>query len=232
MKGDMKDLTPQQVVLLCILVAFVASIATGITVVSLMTQSTEPITQTINQVVEKTVERIVPVEKIISIPSNTQKSTPTESEKAKISAQDAALSLLEIKNEKGENYGLALIVADKEAKVFRAISSQKINILASNNSATTTGVLENEKVSLDNSVGKIVAQRIEKVELGETIIAVWGTNLQDLITVRGYVVKEADGVLNVFLDVAPPTGAFIFDLNGMFLGSNMGADAGLYKVAR
>jgi hypothetical protein len=56
----MNDLNPQQIVLLTLLVSFVTSIATGITVVSLLEQSPEPITQTINRVVEKTVERIIP----------------------------------------------------------------------------------------------------------------------------------------------------------------------------
>lgn len=58
----MHDLTAQQVVLLCILVSFVTSIATGITVVSLMGQSPVPVSQTINRVVERTIEKIVPGE--------------------------------------------------------------------------------------------------------------------------------------------------------------------------
>lgn len=69
----MNDLNAQQVVLIALLVAFVTSIATGITVVSLLDQSPEPVTQTINRVVEKTVEKIVeepiigdkPVERIV-----------------------------------------------------------------------------------------------------------------------------------------------------------------------
>lgn len=53
-------------VLLCLLVSFVTSIATGITVVSLLQQSPEPVTQTINRVVERTVETVTqqPIEEI------------------------------------------------------------------------------------------------------------------------------------------------------------------------
>lgn len=55
----MNDLNTQQIILLCLLVSFVSSIATGITTVSLMNQSPEPVSQTINRVVEKTIERVV-----------------------------------------------------------------------------------------------------------------------------------------------------------------------------
>jgi hypothetical protein len=60
------NLNTQQIVLLCLLVSFVTSIATGITVVSLMQQVPEPVTQTINRVIEKTVETVAqqPVEDI------------------------------------------------------------------------------------------------------------------------------------------------------------------------
>ncbi|MEY2640641.1 MAG: hypothetical protein RL150_34 [Candidatus Parcubacteria bacterium] len=55
----MHDLNKQQVVLLCLLVSFVTSVATGITVVSLLDQSPQPVTQTINRVVERTVEKVI-----------------------------------------------------------------------------------------------------------------------------------------------------------------------------
>lgn len=63
------NLNTQQIVLLCLLVSFVTSISTGITVVSLMQQTPEPVTQTINRVIERTVETVTqqPVEDIKNI---------------------------------------------------------------------------------------------------------------------------------------------------------------------
>ncbi len=64
----MEDLTKQQIVLLTLLVSFVTSLATGIITVSLMDQGDIGITQIVNKVVERTVEKptvaaaIVPAE--------------------------------------------------------------------------------------------------------------------------------------------------------------------------
>ncbi len=72
------NLNTQQIVLLCLLVSFVTSISTGITVISIMQQAPEPVTQTINRVVERTVETVTqkPVEEIKNIIS--QKPTPSK----------------------------------------------------------------------------------------------------------------------------------------------------------
>src|SRR5262245_2431527 len=57
---DLEQLTKHQIILLTLLVSFVTSIVTGIVTVSLMDQAPPSVTQTINRIVEHTVEKVVP----------------------------------------------------------------------------------------------------------------------------------------------------------------------------
>ena len=56
----MEDLNKNQIILLCILISCIVSIATGIMTTSLLMQSPVELTKTVNQIVERTVETVTP----------------------------------------------------------------------------------------------------------------------------------------------------------------------------
>ena len=58
----MEDLSKTQIILLGLLVSFVSSVAISIMTYSLLSEAPATITQTINRVVERTIETVVPTE--------------------------------------------------------------------------------------------------------------------------------------------------------------------------
>jgi hypothetical protein len=102
----MEHLTKQQIVLLAFLVSFVSSIATGIVTVSLMDQGSTTVTQTINRVVEKTIETVTP-----SATTTKETIVVREDEAITNAVAKASKSIVRIKSN-GIFLGLGVIISD------------------------------------------------------------------------------------------------------------------------
>lgn len=70
---DIDDLSKSQLLLLTLLVNFVMSIATGIVTVSLLDEAPQTVTQTVNRIVENTVQTVAP-----AVVTDTQPQQPSE----------------------------------------------------------------------------------------------------------------------------------------------------------
>lgn len=98
----MEDLTKTQTILLTLFVSFVTSIATGITTVTLMDQAPPTITQTLNRVVERTVEKVIQPASVV-----------TKEVKVVVKEEDAVVSAFE-KNQSSVVRVMAVPAQEKE----------------------------------------------------------------------------------------------------------------------
>lgn len=87
---DIKDLNKPQLILLALLISFVVSLATGIVTVSLMQQMPVSVPQTINNVIQRTIEKVTTV----PAPSQTKTSPFSDVKNALIGIYPAGTTAL------------------------------------------------------------------------------------------------------------------------------------------
>ncbi|MBI2612589.1 trypsin-like peptidase domain-containing protein [Candidatus Kaiserbacteria bacterium] len=122
---DMEELSKSQIVLLTLLVSFVTSIATGIVTVSLMDQAPPAIAQTVNRIVERTVEKVVPSGQTASSVVTTEKTIVVkESELIAKAVEKVRPSLVHIYASSSEPVFLGLgIIVDADGDVVSDVSA-------------------------------------------------------------------------------------------------------------
>ena len=104
----MDQLSKQQLILLALLVSFVTSLATGIVTVSLMDQAPRGVIQTINRVVERTIEQVSPQE------AATGKAVINSAEQLGLVMKNVSASIVKIKDQsKDQIIGLGAIVTGR-----------------------------------------------------------------------------------------------------------------------
>lgn len=96
----MDDLTNHQLVLLCMLVSFVSSIATGILTVAILEEAPLTVTQTVTRVVERTIDKVTP-ESLKPMLGEVVPQTPTQNTTVVIPAKEEDLLLSAIRKNTG-----------------------------------------------------------------------------------------------------------------------------------
>jgi S1-C subfamily serine protease len=204
---DMEKLTKQQIVLVTLLVSFVTSIATGIVTVALMDQAPPGMTQTINRIVERTIE------KVVTPPENTNSAAVITKETIVISEDDKIIeSVDKNKNSVVRIYtnskysgdvaehtfiGLGTVVskdgliatgdifADQSGKYQVTLDSNKfydVRILpkGENSRFYFIKIIQDEKNPV--SFTPVIFTDSNKLKLGQTIIAWGGQNQNSVYT--------------------------------------------------
>lgn len=227
----MEDLTKTQLVLLTLLVSFVTSIGTGIITTSLLAEAPAGVTQTINRVVERTIEKVVPA------PTNP---LPPKEVTVVVKEEDAIINTIDkltksvvsikVRSANGtENfYGLGtivskdgLVVSDGESFVIDGSYSATLHdgtVLSMELTSRNTG-LAFFKIAQTSTQREFVAVPFSStpLKLGQSVIAVQGRDATSVAVGR----VTALGSLSVTTDLASRgelPGGPIANLSGELVG--------------
>lgn len=108
----MENLNKNQIILLTLLVSFVTSIATGIVTVTLMDQAPAGVTQTVNRVVERTIERVVPGEPVERVIVKEVPVEVTQDELVRKVIYESTPALVRLSTREGAALGSGFVVSD------------------------------------------------------------------------------------------------------------------------
>ncbi len=236
---DLEHLTKHQIMLLTLLVALVTSIATGIVTVSLLNQQPQGVTRTINQIVERTVQTVVPATQDAAAAAPTTVTTKTvvvkDSDLTTQSIATVQKSIVRITVKGGEELvargviidskGTALTdsdsLAESGATSFDAILSDGTRVSISKVSDATSSSLAIVTVNVGTSTAAAPATLADasKLQLGQSVIRIGGKGIDTV----------GQGVIATLLSTDNPTfieasvssatpGSLIMDIFGNVIG--------------
>ncbi len=250
----MNDLNKQQLILLCVLVSFIVSIATTISVMSVLEEQPSFIPTTVNRIVERTVEKVIPGE------TKTETTVVREDDliaKAVRANLPAVVNIMirswEVASEAKAATGIGF-VASGDGFIVTALSAlpEKSDYFIKTADGT---IYEMALVARNQSFGigvlvlkdKTKAAKLMKVsfqssapELGATAVAIGGKEKR--LVHKGIVssidASEGEGGAEVVLSKIFTTiaidGAFsggpLLDTEGRTLGMNVALDAGSFTI--
>lgn len=251
---DLERLTKHQIILLTLLVALVTSIATGIVTVSLLNQAPQGVTRTINQIVEHTVQTVVPTtQDAAAVTSVTTKTVVVKDDD--LTAQSIAAvqkSIVRITVKGGDELVARGIVVDSKgtaltdsaalaasgATSFEAILSDGTRVPISSVSDATSSSIAVVVVSAGTStaVAPATLGDSSKLQLGQGVIRIGGKGVD---TVGEGVIATLPSSENPHLVEASVTsatpGSLIMNIFGEVIGiattDSLSQGADYYTIA-
>jgi len=254
----MNGLNTQQIVLLCLLVSFVSSVATGITTVSLLDQAPEPVAQTINRVVERTIEKVVDpvvgsVKNVVTEPKKVVETVVVNQEDATVGAVETnAKSLVRI-------YAINSVTDAKTFAGLGLVVSNDGKILTSStilesgrrfSADYVNGSYELDIVSQTNGTAMFSPRNLEEgktfssatfgnsqnVKLGQSVIALSGQEKNIVSTgIVNSTETNTEGSINIINTSIPSDtiirGSILVNLKGEIIGMRIAGSSGSSYVS-
>ena len=241
---NIEDLSKSQLLLLTIMVNFVVSIATGVLVVSLLSQSPVTVTQTVSQIVDHTIETIssstpiqIPTVTIAKPPVATPAAPTTEQLLTSAISGEVARSVSIYKDSTttsviavGTYLPKSRAVATASATnlpanvIIQFSNGETVSASLSHAGATVTIYGFGDTVALPKAAQPTLVASSE-LKQGDTVIAITA----DHSALTGIVSKVDDTGVHTTLPVIPP-GAQAVNLAGNVVGIS-GGTAGLFFPA-
>lgn len=226
----MEDLTKQQIILLTLLVSFVTSIATGITTVALVNQAPPAVTQTINRVIQKTIETVIPGQN-----NSGPQTVIVKEEDLVVDAIDKnAASLVAIKEDVAGQNGILLGTGFVVSKSGIVITDNRIAIEKGNYIIVSNGVPYPAEFLLNDARGFSVLRALpykdpntqvfktfdfsslgdsDAVKVGQTVVAP--------STLDGESLNVAKGIISR-INTEPASGSTSAKVTGIMLTMSLG----------
>lgn len=250
----MEDLNKHQVVLLCLLLSFVTSIGTGVITFSLLSEAPPAVTQTINRVVEKTIERVVPVENQANVSQSIIKETIVVKEEDLIidAVQNNISKIVRIKGVRAPEaesvfYGIGTIVKNdgmvvapssilEDGVLYSVQFENGKTIQVSSYQISQGGHLAFFKLNSDIkdlTFSSVVFADSKSLKLGQSVVVLGGekTNVVTIARVASFgksVSTTTDQFATLEIDVVPKDsapGEALFNLDGEYVGIGMSRGA-------
>lgn len=248
---DLEHLTKHQIVLLTLLVSFVTSIATGIVTVSLMSQAPLSVTRTINQIVERTVETVVPQSQNAAVVQKTL--VVKDDDLAAQSIAAAQKSVIRITLQGSDQLLARGVIVDAsgtaltDKAALAATGAEKFDVILADGTRVSAVLKPTEATSsvaaIDVAVGTSTAWAPaavadhSKLRLGQSVIRIGGKGVDTVST--GVIAMlpsgAAEGRIEASVQSTTP-GSLLLTLFGEVIGITTGASilesAGAYTLVR